>query len=62
MPSTSRFEFYPPGIHGPSVTFFEDSEEQAIDWPTQDKHLEFMISNLHGSTCLEQNHQLYELR
>ncbi|KAL2818165.1 hypothetical protein BDW59DRAFT_165612 [Aspergillus cavernicola] len=48
MSSTSQFKFYPPGIHGPSVTFFEDSETQEIDWPTQEKHFEFMISHLHG--------------
>ncbi|KAJ5779897.1 hypothetical protein N7457_007617, partial [Penicillium paradoxum] len=39
----------PPGIHGPSVTFFQDDESQDIDWPTQERHLEYMvISGMHG--------------
>lgn len=50
MSPSNRFKFYPPGIHGPSVTFFEDSQQQDIDWETQTKHFEHMISNLHGST------------
>ncbi|CAK7236170.1 hypothetical protein SBRCBS47491_009545 [Sporothrix bragantina] len=48
MAPTSRFSFYPPGIHGPSVTFFQDSVQQEIDWDTQEKHFEFMIKHLHG--------------
>lgn len=41
---------FPPGIHGPSVTFFKDDEQQEIDWATQEQHLEFLVtSGLHGS-------------
>lgn len=49
MSPTSRFASYPPGIHGPSVTFFQDTVQQEIDWDTQEKHFEFMIQHLHGS-------------
>ncbi|CAK7203609.1 hypothetical protein SEUCBS139899_006346 [Sporothrix eucalyptigena] len=48
MSPTSRFASYPPGIHGPSITFFHDTVQQEIDWETQEKHFEFMIKNLHG--------------
>lgn len=48
MSSATSFKFFPPGIHGPSVTFFEDSEQQEIDWSTQEKHFDFMITHLHG--------------
>jgi len=38
---------YPPGIHVPSLTWF--NEQQEIDWDVQEKHFEFLISNgLHG--------------
>jgi 4-hydroxy-2-oxoglutarate aldolase len=40
---------FPPGIHVPSLTFFTNNKEQSIDWETQEKHFEFLISNgLHG--------------
>lgn len=46
-PKTARP--YPPGIHVPSLTWFEDSVEQDIDWVLQRQHLEFLItSGLHG--------------
>ncbi|THW64090.1 dihydrodipicolinate synthetase [Aureobasidium pullulans] len=45
--TTSRA--FPPGIHVPSLTWFADDASQEIDWPTQSKHLEFLISSgLHG--------------
>lgn len=37
------------GIHVPSLTFFSESPKQEIDWPTQTKHLQFLISSgIHG--------------
>ncbi|KIH89844.1 hypothetical protein SPBR_00784 [Sporothrix brasiliensis 5110] len=48
MSPTSRFSSYPPGIHGPSITFFQDTVQQEVDWETQEKHFEFMIKHLHG--------------
>ncbi|KAK2756190.1 hypothetical protein FQN54_005598 [Arachnomyces sp. PD_36] len=40
---------YPPGIHAPSLTFFQDDEQQEIDWATQEKHIEFLVtSGVHG--------------
>jgi 4-hydroxy-2-oxoglutarate aldolase len=40
---------FPPGIHVPSLTFFTNDQSQSIDWETQEKHFEFLISNgLHG--------------
>ncbi|THY10704.1 dihydrodipicolinate synthetase [Aureobasidium pullulans] len=40
---------FPQGIHVPSLTWFADNASQEIDWPTQSKHLEFLISSgLHG--------------
>jgi 4-hydroxy-2-oxoglutarate aldolase len=44
--SASKYS-YPPGIHVPSLTWF--NEQQEIDWDVQEKHFEFLISNgLHG--------------
>lgn len=40
---------YPPGIHVPSLTFFDSSPRQEIDWHTQKRHLEFLVrSGVHG--------------
>lgn len=48
--TTQTTKPFPPGIHGPAVTFFKEDERQEIDWATQERHLEFMIkSGLHGS-------------
>ncbi|KAI1612749.1 hypothetical protein EDD37DRAFT_678968 [Exophiala viscosa] len=45
----SRSKAFPPGIHAPSVTFFEDDAKQDIDWTTQENHLEFLVkSGVHG--------------
>lgn len=47
---TLRNKPFPPGIHGPSVTFFQDDEQQEIDWTTQERHLEYMVtSGMRGS-------------
>lgn len=57
MPSNENFAngtaaaqySFPPGIHVPSLTFFTNDQSQSIDWDTQEKHFEFLISNgLHG--------------
>lgn len=40
---------YPPGIHVPSLTFFDSSPRQEIDWDTQRKHITFLVtSRVHG--------------
>ncbi|KAI6862586.1 aldolase [Hortaea werneckii] len=40
---------FPPGIHVPSLTFFDSSHRQEIDWETQSKHFDFLIrSGIHG--------------
>lgn len=40
---------FPPGIHVPSLTFFDSSHRQEIDWKTQSKHFDFLIrSGIHG--------------
>lgn len=40
---------YPPGIHVPTLTFFDATQRQEIDWATQTKHIDFLIkSGLHG--------------
>jgi 4-hydroxy-2-oxoglutarate aldolase len=41
---------FPGGIHVPSLTFFSNDARQEVDWETQEKHFEFLISSgLHGS-------------
>lgn len=48
MASTSRKPF-PHGIHVPSLTWFQDTAAQEIDWAVQKKHFEFLVrSGLHG--------------
>ncbi|GAB7358846.1 hypothetical protein MBLNU230_g4069t1 [Neophaeotheca triangularis] len=40
---------YPPGVHVPSLTFFDASTRQEIDWQIQNKHLDFLVrSGVHG--------------
>lgn len=47
--STKTNKPFPPGIHGPSITFFQNDQQQEIDWATQERHLEYMItSGMHG--------------
>jgi 4-hydroxy-2-oxoglutarate aldolase len=47
--SASTSYSFPPGIHVPSLTWFSNNASQDIDWDTQDKHFEFLISSgLHG--------------
>lgn len=41
---------FPPGIHVPSLTWFQDTVAQEIDWDIQRRHLTFLIkSGLSGS-------------
>ncbi|KAH9429555.1 hypothetical protein MCOR02_009289 [Pyricularia oryzae] len=48
MASTTRKPF-PHGIHVPSLTWFQDTPAQEIDWAVQKKHFEFLVrSGLHG--------------
>lgn len=48
--SNSRAISFPPGVHVPSLTFFQDDPRQEIDWTTQERHLDFLISSgVHGS-------------
>ncbi|CCG82020.1 Dihydrodipicolinate synthetase family protein [Taphrina deformans PYCC 5710] len=47
--ASSQSKSYPPGIHVPSLTFFDASQRQEIDWRTQQQHLEFLVqSGVHG--------------
>lgn len=40
---------YPPGIHVPSLTFFDNTPRQEIDWETQSRHTSFLAqSGIHG--------------
>lgn len=48
MPAKGRP--YPPGVHVPSLTWFEGTSRQEIDWTVQKRHLEFLVkSDIHGS-------------
>jgi 4-hydroxy-2-oxoglutarate aldolase len=50
MGSIAASKPFPPGIHVPSLTWFNDDKTQEIAWDVQTKHLEFLISSgLHGS-------------
>jgi 4-hydroxy-2-oxoglutarate aldolase len=41
---------FPPGIHVPTLTWFEDTPTQEIDWDLQKQHLEFLVnSGIQGS-------------
>ncbi|SPO05152.1 related to dihydrodipicolinate synthase [Cephalotrichum gorgonifer] len=47
--TTSAAKPFPPGVHVPSLTWFEGTAEQEIDWATQKKHFKFLVeSGLHG--------------
>ncbi|CZT21454.1 related to dihydrodipicolinate synthase [Ramularia collo-cygni] len=47
--SNGNVSAYPPGIHVPSLTFFDSSPRQEIDWHTQRRHLAFLVkSGIHG--------------
>lgn len=49
---------FPAGISVPSLTWFLDDAGQEIDWATQKKHLEFLVSSgLHGSKDARNNMQ-----
>ena len=47
-PGAANYAF-PPGIHVPSLTWFQSSSSQDIDWAVQEQHFEFLVSSgLHG--------------
>lgn len=49
LDTPSAQKAFPPGVHIPSLTFFDTSKRQEIDWETQTKHLTFLIqSGVHG--------------
>ncbi|KAL2209361.1 dihydrodipicolinate synthetase [Sarocladium strictum] len=49
MGSVSHARSFPPGVHVPSLTWFEGTKEQGIDWTVQGQHLNFLVkSGLHG--------------
>lgn len=42
---------FPAGVHVSSMTWFDESGDQLIDWPVQRKHFEFLVMcGVHGST------------
>ena len=44
---------FPPGIHPPSLTWFQDNEAQDVDWDLQKQHLQFLVeSGVHGGAYL----------
>lgn len=46
---STRAKPYPPGVHVPSLTWFEGTQQQEIDWALQRQHLDFLVkSDLHG--------------
>lgn len=48
--ASSAAKAFPPGVHVPSLTWFDGTAQQEIDWNTQKTHFEFLIkSGLHGS-------------
>ena len=36
---------FPPGIHVPSLTWFQNDANQEIDWDQQSRHIEFLIKS-----------------
>ncbi|KAH7029885.1 dihydrodipicolinate synthetase [Microdochium trichocladiopsis] len=49
MVSASGSRPFPPGVHVPSLTWFDDGQTQEIAWDVQTKHIEFLVnSGLHG--------------
>ncbi|KAH8646846.1 dihydrodipicolinate synthetase [Xylariales sp. PMI_506] len=47
--ASSSPKAFPPGIHPPCLTWFLDDATQEIDWDTQKKHIDFLVtSGLHG--------------
>ncbi|KAI9899437.1 hypothetical protein N3K66_005898 [Trichothecium roseum] len=40
---------FPAGVHASSMTWFDETGDQLIDWPVQRKHLEFLVMcGVHG--------------
>ncbi|TKA41190.1 hypothetical protein B0A54_07712 [Friedmanniomyces endolithicus] len=53
---------YPPGVHVPSLTFFDSSPSQEIDWETQRKHISFIVrSGVHGIVLAGTNGEAFPL-
>jgi len=53
---------YPPGVHVPSLTFFDSSPSQEIDWETQHKHIIFIVrSGVHGIVLAGTNGEAFPL-
>jgi len=53
---------FPPGIHVPSLTFFDSSPRQEIDWDTQNKHISFIVrSGVHGIVLAGTNGEAFPL-
>jgi len=53
---------YPPGVHVPSLTFFDSSPGQEIDWDTQRKHISFIVrSGVHGIVLAGTNGEAFPL-
>ncbi|KAK1044081.1 hypothetical protein LTR33_015346 [Friedmanniomyces endolithicus] len=53
---------YPPGVHVPSLTFFDSSPGQEIDWDTQRKHISFIVrSEVHGIVLAGTNGEAFPL-
>ncbi|TKA48021.1 hypothetical protein B0A54_01512 [Friedmanniomyces endolithicus] len=53
---------YPPGVHVPSLTFFDSSHSQEIDWDTQRKHISFIVrSGVHGIVLAGTNGEAFPL-
>ncbi len=53
---------YPPGVHVPSLTFFDSSPSQEIDWDTQRKHISFIVrSGVHGIVLAGTNGEAFPL-
>lgn len=50
MGSVPASKAFPPGVHVPSLTWFQGTKDQEIDWAVQKQHLQFLVnSNVHGS-------------
>lgn len=50
---------FPPGVYAPSLTWFSDDKDQAIDWELQSKHLTYLISSgLTGSRTSQTTHDV----
>jgi hypothetical protein len=47
---SAKGKAFPPGIHVPSLTWFQNDADQEIDWDQQSRHIQFLVnSGLDGS-------------